>query len=526
MTASRSEPHLTDELRFVVDLADQSVSDEWINSRVGAVIGVAAETSALFEPDPDLDRFRLIRLQRDDEMDRADRFDYAASMRSALNARSVEPDLATDFFAMSAMEVPPEEAVESAVTWWCWADPEADRPEADWALRVSKVREAWEYSKDANKPDAGRDVVVFQPDTGVVAAHRQLPPDILIDPRAVSFIEPGFPASDPLDGGMNPGHGTGTGSVVASPITPKLQGVAPRSTLVPLRCTRSVAVIDQSLIAQAIDYSRRNGAHVISLSLGGAPSAALHAAVAKAVRENAVLVAAAGNCVGAVVWPARYPESIAVGGINESLRPWRGSSRGRSVAFSAPAELVARAAVDNVADPLDGVGLGQGTSFAAAITAGVAALWIAHHGRDELIQMLPPDKTLQEMFRILVGVTAQVPQGFDRDQYGAGILDARRLLEYDPALTPWDTNSRAQREANDRDDLQHFVNRAFAGPDGLEASSRFLEALEDPQLELEVLYVALERERATRSLLAHVEAMPPANMSATLRRYLAGAPVR
>ncbi|QHO79400.1 hypothetical protein ACH79_39905 [Bradyrhizobium sp. CCBAU 051011] len=79
------------------------------------------------------------------------------------------------------------------------------------------------------------------------------------------------------------------------------------------------------------------------MSLGGIPSRALHAAVQKAVRNNIIVLAAAGNCVSEVVWPARYAEVIALGGINEAFKPWRGSCFGPAVAFSAP-EAIKRVA--------------------------------------------------------------------------------------------------------------------------------------------------------------------------------------
>jgi uncharacterized protein (DUF2384 family) len=71
------------------------------------------------------------------------------------------------------------------------------------------------------------------------------------------------------------------------------------------------------------------------MSLGGVWSSALHAAVQRAVSENVIVLAAAGNCVETVVWPARFPEVIAVAGVNKNDRPWRGSCRGPEVAISA-----------------------------------------------------------------------------------------------------------------------------------------------------------------------------------------------
>jgi subtilisin family serine protease len=165
------------------------------------------------------------------------------------------------------------------------------------------------------------------------------------------------------------------------------------------------------------------------MSLGGIPSFALHRAIRRAVAADIIVLAAAGNCVRTVVWPARYDDCIAVGGTNAADQPWRGSCQGPAVDISAPGENVYRARVAGDGRP---VGQGQGTSFAVALTAGVAALWLAHHGRANLVAAARArGETLQEMFRRLVRATARRPLRWDSFRMGAGIVDARALLEAD-----------------------------------------------------------------------------------------------
>jgi hypothetical protein len=62
-----------------------------------------------------------------------------------------------------------------------------------------------------------------------------------------------------------------------------------------------------------------------------------------------------------------------------------------------------------------------------ALTAGVAALWLAHHGRDALIERYGKGN-LQRVFRRLLTSTARDPGGWDQGEYGAGIVDAEALL--------------------------------------------------------------------------------------------------
>jgi serine protease len=356
--------------------------------------------------------------------------------------------------------------------------------------------------------------LVFQPDTGVVLQHIELPPKIADDPRAANLVEPHLRPVDPMKSGLNPGHGTGTASVVVSPEGGSMSGSAPLATLIPVRCIESVAVFDQSPVAQAINHATEKGAHVITMSLGGVLSSALHAAVQKAVRKNVIVVAAAGNCVGTVVWPARYAETIAIGGINEKLQPWRGSCYGSAVAISGPAEFVLRADAHYLSGK-DAVSGGQGTSFAAALIAGIAALWLAHHGRDELIALLPHGKTLQWLFRAMATDTAEIPPEFDTDNYGAGIVDALALLKREPKALIQKAGQEAAAPAAS-DNLDELIQLAF-GKVAVEAAGS---ALADRQHAPELACIALDRLRAARTLRPHVESLPPPLLSPSLRAKL------
>jgi serine protease len=121
---------------------------------------------------------------------------------------------------------------------------------------------------------------------------------------AYDFVANRKGAIDPMDYSGNPGHGTGTASVVASRDAGKIAGAAPLATLVPLRAVTSVVVFDHGRVAAAVEYARRKGANVITMSLGGAWSSALRAAIGQAIAQGIIVLAAAGNCVGFVVWPA------------------------------------------------------------------------------------------------------------------------------------------------------------------------------------------------------------------------------
>ena len=245
-----------------------------------------------------------------------------------------------------------------------------------------------------------------------------------------NLLDPDKPldATDPLSESGNPGHGTATASVVVSLEIGDVTGSAPRARHMPIRAIESVIRLSQVGVAEAIDRAVDAGAHVITMSLGGIFSISLHRALQRAVEADVIVLAAAGNCVKFVVWPARFDDCIAVAGTNFDDGRWRGTCTGSDVDISAPAENVYRA---SVTEPL--VGQGQGTSFAVALTAGVAACWLAHHGRNQLIaEAHRRGETLQTMFRRLLKATARRPGGdWDEMSMGPGIVDAFALLNAD-----------------------------------------------------------------------------------------------
>jgi serine protease len=500
-------------VRFVVEML-LATDDEAMARVVEQALSIEVNIVPLFPNAPDLGRFRRLSVPHVTRPDRADLFEVATRLRDLLGAETVEPDLGTNYFECDG-ERPDPGAPESADwTFWCWADPEKNRPtDRNWAIAKSRVKEAWEFALSKERVAKGRGVLVFQPDTGVVPQHEELPPNADADPRSANFVEVGERPIDPMKAGLNPGHGTGTASVVASPESGVMTGSAPLATLVPIRCIESVSVFDQSPVAQAVNHAVEKGAHVITMSLGGILSGALHAAVQKAVRSNVIVLAAAGNCVSEVVWPARYAEVIALGGINEPFKPWRGSCHGPAVAFSAPAEFVLRADAKHLNGKL-AVSGGQGTSFATALTAGIAALWLAFHGRDTLIAKLPEGRSLQWLFRSLVAATAQVPGDFDRVNYGAGIVDALALLKADP-FVPIAPGGQESAAGPSSDEFKALLVRAFGL--GAEAAAP---VIDDRQHAAELACAALDRLRAARTLRAHVESMPPPLLSPTLRAKL------
>jgi hypothetical protein len=112
------------------------------------------------------------------------------------------------------------------------------------------------------------------------------------------------------------------------------------------------------------------------------------------------------------------------------------------VDFSAPGESVWHAGV--TADGDESAGVGQGTTYATATTAGIAALWVSRHRGTALFEQLRSQGLVTAAFRAAGQKTSWQPAGtgtaappagvtcvqknWDPKKYGAGVLHASRLL--------------------------------------------------------------------------------------------------
>jgi subtilisin family serine protease len=260
-----------------------------------------------------------------------------------------------------------------------------------------------------------------------------------------------FDAQDTL-GGMSGGHGPRTASLLSGFDTGAAArraaragmsysgffGAAPKVPLVPIRVEDTVWIQNElgAGLPDAIDYLVESvGVGVISLSMGspkfflsgpGVP-ARLDEALRNAYARGVIVVCAAGNHIPneQVVFPARLPRTIAVGGSTPGSLPWSGSSYGVQVDISAPAYPMRRATTERGDKFIYGVG--DGTSFATPLVAGTAALWLARHG-GAIDAKYPKKWQRVAAFLSLLKSTARVPPNWPAGTRGDGILDAGKLV--------------------------------------------------------------------------------------------------
>jgi hypothetical protein len=351
-------------------------------------------------------------------------FAIADELVEALDLVSCTPDIGSTLYAEPDARMLRRDTPESVVLdLFCWSQAPAPA-DARWSVEAVRAPEAWALS-----PKKGEGVLVAQPDTGV-ATHPDLDVSALRLDLAADIIGGDGDPTDPLDPNFaNPGHGTATGSVVVSREAGGMVGTAPGASLVPIRCITDVKILDGTPVAAAILHAVEVKAHVITMSLGGIYSRSIAAAIGAAIDAGIVIMAAAGNCVGFVVYPASDDRVIGVAGVDANDRPWKGTSAGPSVTIAAPGENVYVARRTPVDGGVPAVSGGQGTSFAVATTAGVAALWVANFGRAEIrAEAARRHISVQELFRTALTATARRPARWNSWLHGAGIVDAEALL--------------------------------------------------------------------------------------------------
>lgn len=227
-------------------------------------------------------------------------------------------------------------------------------------LRASMdVNGAW-------KRASGRGITVAVIDTGVDPGHEDLPRVL----RGRDFVSGDNNASD------GNGHGTFVAGVIGAERgnTKGIAGVS-RASILPVRVLNNRGFGRDSDIARGIRWAASEGADIINLSLGGGRgSRILKDAVRYADRRGALVVAASGNSGGTKpMYPAAYPQAVAVGATDKADRMTSWSQHGPWVDVVAPGVRIASTV------PRDGYALGDGTSFASPLVAGAAALALSDH---------------------------------------------------------------------------------------------------------------------------------------------------
>jgi serine protease len=312
----------------------------------------------------------------------------------------------------------------------------------EWSLKQLRVFEAWSrFFPDPNRPP-GHGIIIGLPDTGYTE-HPEIMPNLLIE-KGYDFLKNDKDPKDELEKPKTvflpaPSHGTYTSSIAISPKGAQgdypsgkgVTGVAPGAKLIPLRVAYSVVLTSVRNLAEAIEYAADNGVHVLSISMGtGLGNKRLRNAIDYAQKRGIIIVAAAGNFVPYVVWPAAYEEVIAVTGCDVQREIWKGSARGSRVDVTAPCDSVwcAKTEKDKDNDQIKyDVEPGTGTSLCTPQVAGIAALWLSYHGREQLIKRYGVENIPGVFNQILRNSCEKFP-AWKPNEFGEGLLNAEKVL--------------------------------------------------------------------------------------------------
>lgn len=313
----------------------------------------------------------------------------------------------------------------------------------EWHLKNMFVPEAWTFSQEQGRPVAGQGIYIGQPDTGV--AHHDLAAGAIAWDKGTGLIPPAPTPLDPLDYLIgNPGHGLSVAGAAASRGNNsnhegRIRGTAPAAMIIPIRAVNLVVIasITADIVALAVAYAINKGVQVISLSLGGPDFLIpnyLREIILEANRKGIIVIAAAGNGTlfhWSVVYPGLDPNTIAVAGSTFKNEAWDGSCRGKEVSITAPAAKIWGPWRGKPEDSETEVGAGCGTSYSTALVAGIAAMWLAHHGRETLINHFGQEG-LMSAFNDIMRETATKPSDWPTNDFGPGIVNANALLRKNP----------------------------------------------------------------------------------------------
>ena len=214
-----------------------------------------------------------------------------------------------------------------------------------------------------------------------------------------------------------------------------IAGIAPGVKIMSLNVGKEDK-ISISAVQSAIKYAVDNGAHIINLSLSGTNSSTYQEVLQYAYDNNVLVVVAAGNDgknlddhpVSPVCNDADLNIVIGVAAVTrENTRSLFSNFGRRCIDISAPGSSL-------VAASAKGYMLANGTSFAAPVVSGVAAL----------LKSLHPDWNVEEMKTALLSTAVPIDlQNPDfREKMGRGLIDALSVLQASRPIVRYQGNPR------------------------------------------------------------------------------------
>lgn len=250
----------------------------------------------------------------------------------------------------------------------------------------------------------GSGVKVAVLDTGISFSHPDLKGNVKGGYNTIS------PSMAPED---QNGHGSHVAGIIAAvDNTIGVVGVAPMASLYAVQVLNAAGWGYCSDIVEGLDWSITNHMQVANMSYGSSePCSGEIDALNKAYAAGITLVAAAGNNYGgAVDWPAKHPNVIAVTAITQNNQFASFSSQGPEVGFAAPGDSIYSTYKKGGYKTL------SGTSMAAPHVSGVSALVLQKNPK------FRPDDVKKKLESTAENI------GLPPEQQGKGLVDAEAAV--------------------------------------------------------------------------------------------------
>ncbi len=229
-----------------------------------------------------------------------------------------------------------------------------------WEINKFDIPSLWRKTK-------GEGVKVAVIDTGCDLTHHDLKNNML---EGKNFVEIGKP---PMD---RNGHGSHVaGTIAASDNNLGMVGVAPKAKIIPIKALGDKGGGNLNDVCKGIDWACENGADIITMSLGSpAGHAQLAASLKNAAAKNVLLFCAAGNAGEhtPIMYPAKYPESIAIGAIDINMNRTNFTCAGEELEFLSPGKDIFSCVPGGYAKM-------SGTSMSNPFASGYAALVLSYY---------------------------------------------------------------------------------------------------------------------------------------------------
>ena len=282
-----------------------------------------------------------------------------------------------------------------------------------WNVTALDVPDAWRVT------GAGEDVKIAVLDTGCDLDHPDLKSNLL---PGKNFVKPGKSPDD------DHGHGTHCcGIICAENNDLGMVGVAPKSKVIPIKVLDKNGNGNLLNVARGVRFAVDAGADIITMSLGAPrPVQQVRKAIQYAASKGVPVFVAAGNSgfTKEVFYPAAYPETIAIGSIDEDFDRSNFSNTGKNLDFLAPGGEIFSTVPD------DWYAVIRGTSQACPWASGIAALVLSYVRKNNIDVSLETVEDYRSIFRKHTIPITNKKLANKKFYEGFGILDPKKLALY------------------------------------------------------------------------------------------------